>query len=109
MGDLVRNNDQRKSQKYYKEAAIIALNCDPSDRETASECFNCMAVLYENSNMREYAIKCRLTTLKIKYQMLFSDHIDIAWEFYMLGFCYEEMKNRLEALHYFNKSFYLSN
>jgi tetratricopeptide (TPR) repeat protein len=63
-----------------------------------------MAAINADSKMLEDAVKYQLRILDIQYATLSFDHIDIAFNLYMLGGYYEEMGNPSEALRCYNQS-----
>jgi tetratricopeptide (TPR) repeat protein len=105
MGAALLGNDSNKSLQYLKEALPILENCRPPDHQLTVQCLNLIVSINAATYMLEDAVKYQLRMLDIQYATLSSDHLDIAYSLYKLGWFYEHMRNTSEAHRYYNQSF----
>jgi tetratricopeptide (TPR) repeat protein len=105
MGATLLRNDSNKSLQYLEEALPILENCRPPDHQLTVQCLNLIMSINAAAYMLEDAVKYRLRMLDIRYATLSSNHLDIAYSLYMLGWFYEHMRNTSEARRYYNQNF----
>ncbi|CAF0921943.1 unnamed protein product [Rotaria sordida] len=104
MANMLQDNDSQKALEYYEQALSIVENSVPPDNQTAFYCLSGMGRLHNKNNMLEDALRCNLKAIEFHRRVLSPDHTHLGDLLKNIGFCYRNMHNTQQALHYFNES-----